>query len=89
MKLKIISKTVFVLQILIAFTSELNAQQNWDTLPWKNYADYKLQNLNKSYITTNILYDRVFPLANVDEYTGLPAATNTDTTHPDHMQAYY
>ncbi len=49
-----------------------------------------MQNLNKTFVTTNILYDRMFPLANVDEYTGLPAASNMDTTHPDHlMQAYY
>ncbi len=75
--------------IAILIFTQAKAQQNWDTLPWKSYSDFKLQNLNKSYVITNILYDRMFPLANVDEYTGLPK-TNNDTTHPDHlMQAYY
>ena len=62
------------------------AQSTWDALTWKCYADYKLQMLNKSYVGTGILYDRVFPIANVDEYTGLA----NDTTTPNHfMQAYY
>lgn len=83
-------KTIFVCYLFTAITTQLHAQQNWDTLPFKNYSDYKLQNLNKAYVNTNILYDRMFPLANVDEYIGLPGATNTDTTHPDHfMQSYY
>lgn len=78
------------LVMLFCVSYLLKAQTTWDTLPWKSYSDFKLQNLNKAYVNTNILYDRVFPLANVDEYTGLPAYTNTDTTHPDHwMQAYY
>lgn len=33
---------------------------NWDNLPWKSYSDYRLQNLNKAYVTTNILYDQMF-----------------------------
>lgn len=90
MRFKHLIRVFIALQLLIAFTSTAKAQQNWDTLPWKSYSDYRLQNLNKSYIATNILYDRVFPLANVDEYSGLPAYTNTDTTHSDHWtQAYY
>ena len=71
------------LLVLLSFCNFLSAQTVWDTLPWKQYADWKLQNLNKTFITTNILYDRMFPLANVDEYKGIPS-TNSDTTHPDH-----
>lgn len=83
------TRQCIALIILLSFYNLLFAQTVWDTLPWKQYADWKLQNLNKAYITTNILYDRMFPLANVDEYKGIPS-TNTDTTHPDHwMQAYY
>lgn len=79
-----------VLSLCCFAISSYAQTQNWDTLPWKAHADYQMQNLNKSFIATNILYDRMFPLANVDEYKGLPYNTNTDTTHPDHlMQAYY
>ena len=61
----------------------------WDTLPWKSYADFKLQLLNKSYVTTGVLYDRVLPIAQVDEHPGFPK-TNTDTTSSDHLlQAYF
>lgn len=74
--------------LLLITSKSIQAQTNWDTLPWKSYSDYRLQNLNKSYVTTNILYDRMFPLANVDEYSG--SLSLSDTTHPDHfMQAYY
>ena len=87
MKLK---KMLAVLSLCCFAISSYAQTQNWDTLPWKAHADYQMQNLNKSFIATNILYDRMFPLANVDEYKGLPYNTNTDTTHPDHlMQAYY
>ena len=57
-------------------------QTVWDTLPWKSYADYRLQNLNKSYVNTGVLYDRVFPIAQLDERTGL--LPNEDTTSSDH-----
>ncbi len=64
------------------------SQQGWDTLPWKSYADYRLQPLNKSYVTTGVLYDRVFPIAHLDEHTGL--SVDEDTTTPDHFkQGYY
>jgi hypothetical protein len=89
-KSKITTRAVLALVVIIAFAFNAQSQQNWDTLPWKSYSDFKLQNLNKSYVTTNILYDRMFPLADVDDYKGLHYDTNTDTTHPDHiMQAYY
>ncbi|TAG10246.1 MAG: hypothetical protein EAZ41_08190 [Sphingobacteriia bacterium] len=89
MKIQYFIKTVFTLWSTIFFSSHSFAQQNWDILPYKNYSDFKLLNLNKSIITINILYDRMFPLANVTEYTGLPE-TNTDTIYPDHiMQSYY
>jgi pimeloyl-ACP methyl ester carboxylesterase len=62
--------------------------QNWDTLTWKSYADYRLQPLNKNFVTTGILYDRVFPQANIDEHVG--NVLNADTTFSGHfMQSYY
>jgi Alpha/beta hydrolase of unknown function (DUF915) len=69
--------------------TNLHAQtNNWDTLPWRTYADYKFQPLNKNLIPTGVLYDRVFPIANVERYTGGPALT--DTTNSNHfLQAYY
>ncbi|MEO6869800.1 MAG: hypothetical protein ABI168_09155 [Ginsengibacter sp.] len=78
--------------ILIFFVASFmtaNAQTYRDTMPFTIQADLKLQNLNKSYVNTGILYDRVFPIANIDERKGYPS-TNTDTSHPDHfMQAYF
>lgn len=82
----------FAFTIIFCFLFSINAisQTVWDTLPWKQHADYQLQNLNKTLIPTGILYDRVFPFANADEYTGLPAFTNIDTTSAGHFtQAYY
>ncbi|TAH06657.1 MAG: hypothetical protein EAZ13_08765 [Sphingobacteriia bacterium] len=87
MKIQYFIKTVFTLWSTIFFSSHSFAQQNWDILPYKNYSDFKLLNLNKSIITINILYDRMFPLANVTEYTGLPE-TNTDTIDPDAPRAF-
>ena len=48
--------------------------------------DYQLQYLNKSYITTDILYDRVFPLARLDEFNH----STPDTSNVNHyFQAYH
>ena len=74
----------------VFFILSLNAvsQSGWDTLPWKNYADFRLQPLNKSYVTTGVLYDRMFPIAQMDEHTGL--STTEDTTSSAHFkQGYY
>ncbi len=70
----------------LLFFLSINAfsQTAWDTLPWKSYADYRLQPLNKTYITTGVLYDRVFPIAHMDEHTGL--LLNEDTTSSDHFK---
>ena len=44
--------------------------------------------MDKNYVNTGILYDRVFPFANVDDYVG--DVNSTDATSPGHfMQAYY
>lgn len=79
-------KKCIVFISLFAFINTIHAQTtNWDTLPWKTYADYKLQLLNKSYMSTTVLYDRVFPIANVDGFTG----HSSDTSSPAHfVQAY-
>ncbi len=80
---KIILAFVFFILSVNAFS-----QSGWDTLPWKNYADFRMQPLNKSYVTTGVLYDRVFPIAHMDEHTGL--STTEDTTSSDHFkQGYY
>lgn len=75
------------------------AQSNsWDTLPWKTVADQKLLLLNKNLIPTGILYDRVFPIADVDEHLGFMPVPDSksltilqvDTTSPGQfLQAYY
>lgn len=83
MKTHIFLRQSFICLIFVLYCFKLSAQTNWDTLPWKQYADWKLQNLNKSFISTNILYDRSFPIANVNEYKGTPA-NNTDTTTGNH-----
>ena len=64
------------------------AQTNWENLPYKDYADFRFQPLNKSNIPTGILYDRVMPISQIDEfvYTG----ATPDTTHSSRLkQAYY
>ncbi|MEO6869802.1 MAG: hypothetical protein ABI168_09165 [Ginsengibacter sp.] len=57
-----------ILFFFLSYTSY--SQSGWDTLPWKSYANYRLQ-LNKTYVPTGILYDRVFPIAHMDEHKGL------------------
>ena len=41
---------------------------NWDTLPYKQQSDFKLAQLNKTLISTNILYDRVMPIADIKRF---------------------
>ena len=79
----------FYIVLLCIISQTLFSQTaNWDTLPWKNYADFRLQPLDKSYINTGVLYDRVFPIAQLDERTGL--LPNEDTTSSNHFkQSYY
>jgi hypothetical protein len=45
---------------------------------YKQQADSVMLNLNKSALTTNILYDRVFPLAHLQDYTGLVGADTSN-----------
>lgn len=77
------------LLFLLFYQTNLYSQNNsWDTLPWRDYADYKFQNLNKSLIPKGVLYDRVFPFANVHTYEG--SLSFTDTTYTNHfIQSYY
>lgn len=70
-----------VLACLCIFVGNLAAQT------YKQGADSTMLNLNKAVLTTNVLYDRVFPLAHLQDYTGLAGG---DTTNSDHFhQAYY
>ncbi len=57
--------------LCLLFTTTLFAQ---DITP---EVDIKLQLLNKNYVTTDILYDRVFPLANLMEFNQIAS----DTSH--------
>jgi hypothetical protein len=66
--------------LCLLFTTTLFAQ---DITP---EVDIKLQLLNKNYVTTDILYDRVFPLANLMEFNQIAS----DTSHINHFyQAYH
>jgi hypothetical protein len=76
-----LTKTVSLITLLLISYSVVFSQTVWDTLPWKSYADYRLQPLNKSYITTGVLYDRVFPMAYMDEHIGFL----NDRIEPEHL----
>jgi len=78
----------FYIVLLCIVSQTIFSQTVWDTLPWKNYADFRLQNLDKSYINTGVLYDLVFPIEQLDERKGwIP---NEDTTSSNHFkQSYY
>lgn len=79
---------VFFLHLLLITSIAANGQIIWDTLPYKTYADFKLQTLDKDFITSNILYDRVFPVADIERFKQQDQFT--DTTSSRHwIQAYY
>ena len=83
-----LTKKIWLLSLLFVCSWTAFSQTVWDTLPWKSYADYRLQLLNKTFVTTGVLYDRVFPIAHMDEHTGL--SSTEDTTSSDHFkQGYY
>lgn len=52
--------------------------------PYTKMADSLLQYLDKSEVTTSILYDRVFPFARLDEYRN-----SLDTTNYQHFMQVY
>lgn len=53
-------KNFFLSLLAILFSLSTFSQTVWDTLPWKSYADYKLQQLNKSYITSVSILNKAF-----------------------------
>lgn len=88
MKTKNLLKYVLALMLHIFVLSTVMGQSSWDTLPYKQFADYKLQQLNKSFINSGILYDRVFPVADIERFK--QQNQTTDTSGPRHwIQAYY
>ena len=88
MSIKTCLKRFIIFSFYLTLVYASDAQVVWDTLPYKQFADFKLQNLNKSIIPTGILYDRVMPMADIERYKQLDQFTNT--TGPRHwMQAYY
>ena len=73
---------VLLFLLLTASATLLKAQK----VSYTHDADSLLQNLNKSYITTGILYDRVFPFAMLHVFN----TANFDTSNLYHFkQAYY
>lgn len=88
MKRKTLRKHPFALFFALCFVWEANAQAGYDTLPYTSLADFRIQYLNKAEITSGILYDRSYPVANVDRFK---TQLNTlDTSGPRHfLQAYY
>lgn len=86
---KHIFKGIILPALFVLFCHKLSAQtQTWDTLPWKDQADFKLYNLNKNLVTTGVLFDRVFPFSNIHEFKG--SLNFSDTTNTNHfLQAYY
>ena len=73
--------------ILMSFTPKAQTV-NWDTLPYTQQADFKLAQLNKAFITTNILYDRVMPIADIERFKAQENVN--DTSSPRHLvQSYY
>ena len=88
MKYKILLRHFFATGIFLLCVLFSKAQVIWDTLPYKQYSDFKLQNLDKSIITSGILYDRMMPIADIERYKQQDQFT--DTTGPRHWaQAYY
>ncbi|MBA2498631.1 MAG: hypothetical protein H0V30_02790, partial [Chitinophagaceae bacterium] len=88
MRTNILLRHFFALSFISFFAFSTKAQTTWDTLPYKAYSDYKLQNLDKTIITSGILYDRVFPVADIERFKQQDQFT--DTTGPRHwVQAYY
>lgn len=55
--------------------------------PYCDFAYDMLKNLDKSQVPTGVLYETVFPIADIFNYTG--NASNTDTSYTVHfIQAY-
>lgn len=59
-------KIIFLIALLFSISLAAFSQAQWDTLPWKSYADFRLQPLNKSYVTTGVLYDRMLPITHME-----------------------
>jgi hypothetical protein len=83
------TKIIVLIILLFSFSVSAFSQAQWDTLPWKSYADYRLQPLNKSYVTTGVLYDRVFPIAHMDEHTGLSIYRNYHIQFIEYFSLYF
>ncbi|MBB1287302.1 hypothetical protein HRH25_23200 [Flavisolibacter sp. BT320] len=85
MKSKSLQSLLVALFFFLAHSAK--AQVDWDTLPYRDQADFRLQPLNKSLVTSGILYDRVLPIADIGRFK---AAINTDTSGPRHwLQSYF
>lgn len=73
-------KKICLIISLIIFV-QFSIAQSFDTTTFQGKADYTLQNLDKSQIPTQILYDRVFPLARLDAFN----KGTSDTSSYDHF----
>lgn len=89
-----LTKTIKLLLIILSFCMcKLHAQftatslaATPSALPFTNDVDSVFQNLNKTYATTGILYDRVFPYAVLHMFN----TSSADTSFKGHfLQGYY
>ncbi len=86
--MKVIKKHFVIINIILLITTNILGQTIGDSQTFKEYADLKFQNLNKSIISTGILYDRMFPIADLTRFK--KANQFSDTTNSRHfLQAYY
>lgn len=60
-------KKLFLLFTLVCIINTSKAQV-YDTTTFQGKADYYLQFVDKTQIPTQILYDRVFPIARLDVF---------------------
>lgn len=88
MKCKTLLRQAFALPLLLCLAATADAQPDWESLPYRDHVDFRVQNLDKSGIASGILYDRSFPVANVDRFKA--QQNYSDTSGPRHfLQAYY
>lgn len=88
MKTKNLLRNILALIPFLFIVSAAIGQAGWDTMSYKQFADFKLQQLNKSFINSGILYDRIFPVADIERFK--QQNQTTDTSSPRHwIQAYY
>jgi hypothetical protein len=86
-----LTKTFKLLTVILLFACKVNAQFTAaaslpTTLPFTSDVDSVFRNLDKSFITTGILYDRIYPFAALHVFN----TSLADTSFKEHFrQGYY